>query len=67
MRLLHLCIKVLSVAEPEILSKLQVLSFMFVSDCRRCPLSLNSTSFVLNVSKSCTLCHLALTQSDFFC
>ncbi|MFS8026795.1 hypothetical protein Hanom_Chr16g01490891 [Helianthus anomalus] len=39
-------------------SKLQVLSFMFVSNCRRCPLPLNLTSFVLNVSKSCTLCPL---------
>ncbi|MFS7972189.1 hypothetical protein Hanom_Chr09g00841781 [Helianthus anomalus] len=39
---------------------------MFVPNCRRCPLALNLTSFVLNVSKSCTLCHLALTQSDFF-
>ncbi|MFS7928932.1 hypothetical protein Hanom_Chr04g00326581 [Helianthus anomalus] len=47
-------------------SKLQVLSFMFVSNCRRCPLLLNLTSFVLNVSKSYTLCPLALTQSDFF-
>ncbi|MFS8017120.1 hypothetical protein Hanom_Chr15g01376581 [Helianthus anomalus] len=39
---------------------------MFVSNCRRCPLPLNLTSFILNVSKSCTLCPLALTQSDFF-
>ncbi|MFS7894607.1 hypothetical protein Hanom_Chr03g00262071 [Helianthus anomalus] len=41
-------------------SKLQVLSFMFVSNCRRCLLPLNLTSFVFNVSKSCTLCPLAL-------
>ncbi|MFS8024638.1 hypothetical protein Hanom_Chr16g01465561 [Helianthus anomalus] len=47
------------------LSKLQVLSFMFVPNCRRYLLSLNLTSFVLNVSKSCTLCPLALTQLDF--
>ncbi|MFS7991239.1 hypothetical protein Hanom_Chr12g01068441 [Helianthus anomalus] len=39
-------------------SKLQVLSFMFVPNCRRCPLPLNLTSFVLNVSKSCSLCPL---------
>ncbi|MFS7960503.1 hypothetical protein Hanom_Chr08g00703881 [Helianthus anomalus] len=40
---------------------------MFVPNCRRwCPLPLNLTSFVLNVSKSCRLCPLALTQSDFF-
>ncbi|MFS7960502.1 hypothetical protein Hanom_Chr08g00703871 [Helianthus anomalus] len=35
-------------------SKLQVLSFMFVPNCRRCPLPLSLTSFVLNLSKSCT-------------
>ncbi|MFS7957096.1 hypothetical protein Hanom_Chr07g00662411 [Helianthus anomalus] len=28
---------------------------MFVSNCRWCPLPLKLTSFVLNVSKSCTL------------
>ncbi|MFS7994083.1 hypothetical protein Hanom_Chr12g01101691 [Helianthus anomalus] len=39
---------------------------MFVPNCRRCPLSLNLKSFVLNVSKSCTLCPLDLTQSDSF-
>ncbi|MFS8015935.1 hypothetical protein Hanom_Chr15g01362551 [Helianthus anomalus] len=49
------------------MSKLQVLSFMFVPNHRRCPLPLNLTRFVLNVSKSCTLCPLALTQSDFVC
>ncbi|MFS7922041.1 hypothetical protein Hanom_Chr03g00243951 [Helianthus anomalus] len=47
-------------------SKLQVLSFMFVPNCRRCPFSLNLTSFILNVSKSCTLCPLSITQSDIF-
>ncbi|MFS7930797.1 hypothetical protein Hanom_Chr04g00348501 [Helianthus anomalus] len=47
-------------------SKLQVLSFMFVSNFRRCPLSLKLTSFVLNVSKSYTLCPLGQTQLDFF-
>ncbi|MFS7920800.1 hypothetical protein Hanom_Chr03g00229121 [Helianthus anomalus] len=49
------------------MSKLQVLSFMFVPNYRRSPLPLILTSFVLNVSKSCTLCPLALIQSDFFC
>ncbi|MFS8006841.1 hypothetical protein Hanom_Chr14g01253861 [Helianthus anomalus] len=39
---------------------------MFVSNCSRCHLRLNLTSFVLNVSKSCMLCPLSLTQSDFF-
>ncbi|MFS8001964.1 hypothetical protein Hanom_Chr13g01196511 [Helianthus anomalus] len=48
-----------------ILSKLQVLSFIYVTNYRRCPLSLNLTSFVLNVSKSCTLCPLSLTQLTF--
>ncbi|MFS8001344.1 hypothetical protein Hanom_Chr13g01189261 [Helianthus anomalus] len=47
------------------LSKLQVLSFMFTSNCRRCPLAQKFTSFVLNVPKSCTLCPLAQTQLDF--
>ncbi|MFS7897722.1 hypothetical protein Hanom_Chr11g00977431 [Helianthus anomalus] len=28
---------------------------MFVPNCRRCPLPLNLQSFILNVSKSCTL------------
>ncbi|MFS7899571.1 hypothetical protein Hanom_Chr00s066261g01787071 [Helianthus anomalus] len=38
---------------------------MFVPNCRRCPLPLNLTSFVLNVSKSCTLCSLSPTQLNF--
>ncbi|MFS7966720.1 hypothetical protein Hanom_Chr09g00777071 [Helianthus anomalus] len=42
-------------------SKLQALSFMYVPNCRRCPLTLKLTDFVLNVSKSCMLCPLALT------
>ncbi|MFS8030380.1 hypothetical protein Hanom_Chr17g01533361 [Helianthus anomalus] len=48
------------------LSKLQVLSFMYVPKCRRCPLTLKLTCFVLNVSKSCMLCLLGQTQLDFF-
>ncbi|MFS8025563.1 hypothetical protein Hanom_Chr16g01476551 [Helianthus anomalus] len=48
------------------MSKLQVLCFMFVPNCKKCPLSFNLTSFVLNVSKSCTLYPLALTLSDIF-
>ncbi|MFS8015393.1 hypothetical protein Hanom_Chr15g01355881 [Helianthus anomalus] len=47
------------------MSKLQVLSFMYVSNCRRCPLSLKLMSFVLNVCKSCTLCPLWQTQLYF--
>ncbi|MFS7992416.1 hypothetical protein Hanom_Chr12g01081961 [Helianthus anomalus] len=43
-------------------SKLQVLFIMFVPDCSRCPLPLNLTSFVLNISKSDTLCPLSLIQ-----
>ncbi|MFS7916850.1 hypothetical protein Hanom_Chr03g00182201 [Helianthus anomalus] len=38
---------------------------MFTSNCRRCSLSQKLTSYVLNVSKSCTLCHLGQTQLDF--
>ncbi|MFS8029168.1 hypothetical protein Hanom_Chr16g01519171 [Helianthus anomalus] len=38
---------------------------MFLPNWRRCPLPLNLTNFLLNVSKSSTLCSLALTQSDF--
>ncbi|MFS7959428.1 hypothetical protein Hanom_Chr08g00691011 [Helianthus anomalus] len=42
-------------------SKLQVLSFMFTPNCRRCPLAQKLTSFVLYVSESCTVCPLSLT------
>ncbi|MFS8020780.1 hypothetical protein Hanom_Chr16g01419771 [Helianthus anomalus] len=48
-------------------SKLQVLSFMFVPNFRRCPLPLKLMSFVLNVLKSCTLCPLGQPQLFFFC
>ncbi|MFS7997725.1 hypothetical protein Hanom_Chr12g01145261 [Helianthus anomalus] len=47
------------------MSKLQVLSFIFISNCRRCPLSQKLTSFVLNVTKSYMLCPLGQTQLDF--
>ncbi|MFS7931457.1 hypothetical protein Hanom_Chr04g00356201 [Helianthus anomalus] len=46
-------------------SKLQVLSFMIVPNCRRCPFPLNLKSFVLSVSKSYTLHPLAPIQFDF--
>ncbi|MFS7908901.1 hypothetical protein Hanom_Chr01g00088491 [Helianthus anomalus] len=46
--------------------KLQVLSFMFTPNYRRSPLAQKLTSFVLYVSKSCTVCLVSLTQSDFF-
>ncbi|MFS8022242.1 hypothetical protein Hanom_Chr16g01437141 [Helianthus anomalus] len=39
---------------------------MFVPNFRRCPLPLKLMSFVLNVSKSCTLCLLGQTQLIFF-
>ncbi|MFS7963960.1 hypothetical protein Hanom_Chr08g00744451 [Helianthus anomalus] len=42
-----------------------ILSFMFTSNCRRCPLAQKLTGFVLYVSKSCMFCPLSLTQSDF--
>ncbi|MFS7917625.1 hypothetical protein Hanom_Chr03g00191301 [Helianthus anomalus] len=38
---------------------------MFVSNFKRCPLPLKLLSFVLNVSKSCTLCPLGQTQLIF--
>ncbi|MFS8005898.1 hypothetical protein Hanom_Chr13g01242791 [Helianthus anomalus] len=47
------------------MSKLQVLSFMFTSNCRRCSLVQKFTGFVLNISKSCMLCPLGQTQLDF--
>ncbi|MFS7913077.1 hypothetical protein Hanom_Chr02g00137461 [Helianthus anomalus] len=42
-------------------SKLQVLSFMFVTNYRRYPLPIKLMGFVLYVTKSCTLRPLALT------
>ncbi|MFS7910379.1 hypothetical protein Hanom_Chr02g00105671 [Helianthus anomalus] len=38
---------------------------MFVSNCRQCPLPSKLTGFVLNVSKSYTLCPLGQTKLDF--
>ncbi|MFS8023581.1 hypothetical protein Hanom_Chr16g01453111 [Helianthus anomalus] len=38
---------------------------MFVPNFRRCPLPLKLMSFVLNVSKSYTLCPLRQTQLKF--
>ncbi|MFS7898132.1 hypothetical protein Hanom_Chr00s016955g01756601 [Helianthus anomalus] len=35
---------------------------MFTPNYRGCPLPLKLTGFVLIVSKSCTVCHLSLTQ-----
>ncbi|MFS7979103.1 hypothetical protein Hanom_Chr17g01587541 [Helianthus anomalus] len=46
-------------------SKLQVLSFIFVSNCRPCPFPLNLMSFVLNVTKFCTSYPLDQTKLDF--
>ncbi|MFS7951035.1 hypothetical protein Hanom_Chr07g00590251 [Helianthus anomalus] len=46
-------------------SKLQVLSFKFTSNCRRCPFGQKFTGGVLNLSKSCTLCPLGQTQLEF--
>ncbi|MFS7928930.1 hypothetical protein Hanom_Chr04g00326561 [Helianthus anomalus] len=39
---------------------------MFVPNFRRCPLPLKLMTFVLNVSKSCTLCPLRQTHLIFF-
>ncbi|MFS7909608.1 hypothetical protein Hanom_Chr02g00096571 [Helianthus anomalus] len=38
---------------------------MFTLNCRRFLLAQKLTSFVLYVSKSCTVCSLSLTQLDF--
>ncbi|MFS7961065.1 hypothetical protein Hanom_Chr08g00710381 [Helianthus anomalus] len=43
------------------MSKLQVLSFMFTSNCRRCLFGQKFTGGVLNLSKSCTFCPLSQT------
>ncbi|MFS8006598.1 hypothetical protein Hanom_Chr14g01251081 [Helianthus anomalus] len=47
------------------MSKLQVLSFMFTPNCKRCPLPLKLIGLVLYVSKYYTLCPLGLTQFIF--
>ncbi|MFS8002235.1 hypothetical protein Hanom_Chr13g01199741 [Helianthus anomalus] len=44
------------------MSKLQVLFFMFVPNFRRCHLPLKLMTFVLYVTKSCTLCPLGQIQ-----
>ncbi|KAJ0602391.1 hypothetical protein HanRHA438_Chr03g0139271 [Helianthus annuus] len=46
-------------------SKLQVLSFMFTSNFRRCPFGQKLTGAVLYLSKSCTFCPLEQTQLEF--
>ncbi|MFS7917947.1 hypothetical protein Hanom_Chr03g00195181 [Helianthus anomalus] len=43
------------------MSKLQVLSFMFTSNFRRCPFCQNLASCVLYLSKSCMFCLLDQT------
>ncbi|MFS7990592.1 hypothetical protein Hanom_Chr11g01060621 [Helianthus anomalus] len=50
----------------KVMSKLQVLSFIFTLNCMHCPLAHKLTNFVLNVPKFCVLCPLGLTQLDFF-
>ncbi|MFS8030381.1 hypothetical protein Hanom_Chr17g01533371 [Helianthus anomalus] len=39
---------------------------MYVPNCRRCPVTSKLTGFVLNVSKSYTICPLGQTQLDFW-
>ncbi|MFS7912813.1 hypothetical protein Hanom_Chr02g00134261 [Helianthus anomalus] len=43
------------------MSKLQVLSFMFISNYRRCPFGQKFTGGVLNLSKFYTFCPLGQT------
>ncbi|MFS7899209.1 hypothetical protein Hanom_Chr00s048268g01778351 [Helianthus anomalus] len=45
--------------------KLQVLSFMFTPNCRRCLFFSKVSGGVLNLPKSYVLCHLGQTQLDF--
>ncbi|MFS7900198.1 hypothetical protein Hanom_Chr00s099417g01803101 [Helianthus anomalus] len=45
--------------------KLQVFSFMFISNFRRCPFGQKFAGGVLYLSKSCTFCHLNQTHLDF--
>ncbi|KAJ0948568.1 hypothetical protein HanRHA438_Chr01g0028741 [Helianthus annuus] len=52
--------------QSEIKCELQVLSFIFIPNCRRCPFPLKLMSFILNVSKCYTLCPLTLTQLILF-
>ncbi|MFS7968522.1 hypothetical protein Hanom_Chr09g00798471 [Helianthus anomalus] len=47
------------------MSKLQVLSFMFTSNFRLCPLTQKLTGGVLYLSKYCTFCPLGQTQLYF--
>ncbi|MFS7998245.1 hypothetical protein Hanom_Chr12g01151431 [Helianthus anomalus] len=47
-------------------SEFQELSFIFIPNFRRCPLSLKLMSFVLYVSKCSTICPFVLTQLVFF-
>ncbi|MFS7996463.1 hypothetical protein Hanom_Chr12g01130291 [Helianthus anomalus] len=43
------------------MSKLQVLSFVFTSNCRRCPFGQKLTGDILNLLKSCMFCSLGQT------
>ncbi|MFS7990316.1 hypothetical protein Hanom_Chr11g01057391 [Helianthus anomalus] len=46
-------------------SKLQVLSFIFTSNFRRCSLAKKLTGGVLYVTKYCKFCPFSQTQLDF--
>ncbi|MFS8009044.1 hypothetical protein Hanom_Chr14g01279941 [Helianthus anomalus] len=48
------------------MSKLQVLFFKFTPNCRHYPFGQKFTCGVLNLSKSCTLCHLGQTHLEFW-
>ncbi|MFS8020854.1 hypothetical protein Hanom_Chr16g01420661 [Helianthus anomalus] len=47
------------------MSKLQVLSFLFTSNLRRCPFGQKLTGVVLYLSKPCTFCPLGQTQLEY--
>ncbi|MFS8009375.1 hypothetical protein Hanom_Chr14g01283981 [Helianthus anomalus] len=46
-------------------NELQILSFIYIPNFRRCPLSLKLTSFYLLFQKSCTVCPFALIKLIF--
>ncbi|MFS8021403.1 hypothetical protein Hanom_Chr16g01427001 [Helianthus anomalus] len=46
-------------------SELQILSFIYIPNCNRCPLPLKLMTFVLSVLKSYMFCPLNLTQLIF--
>ncbi|KAM0020169.1 hypothetical protein Hdeb2414_s0025g00664201 [Helianthus debilis subsp. tardiflorus] len=59
--------KVISYSKNRKLSKLQVLSFMFTPNYRRCPLPLKLIGFVLYVLKILHVMSFRPNPVNFFC